>query len=301
MLFARADMIFCNDLDTLAAGYLAARLQRLPLVYDTHEYFTGVPELEHRPIVQSVWKRIERCIFPKLKVILTVNDSIAGLYEKEYDKKLIVVRNIPLLKTLHPLERSREEEREKLGLPKSLPIIVLQGAGINIDRGAEEAVEAMRYLDGMLLLIIGGGDVMPRLNRLVKQYRLEDRVIFKPKMPYLEMMLHTRMCNLGLTFDKDTNINYKYSLPNKVFDYIHAGIPVLASRLPEVERIVQGYGVGDFIESHDPVHIAEKIRSMIHNHEKVAQWKKNLQLACLELNWAKESLKFPDLRKELNG
>lgn len=301
MLFARTDMIFCNDLDTLAAGYLAARLRRLPLVYDTHEYFTGVPELEHRPFVQSIWKRIERWIFPKLKVILTVNDSIAGLYEKEYGKKLIVVRNIPLLTILPPLEGNRDDEREKLGLSKSLPILVLQGAGINIDRGAEEAVEAMRYVEEARLLIIGGGDVMPRLNRLVEQYRLEDRVIFKPRMPYLEMMRHTRLCDLGLTLDKDTNINYRYSLPNKVFDYIHAGIPVLASRLPEVEKIIQGYDVGDFIESHDPVHIAEKIRLMIHNHAKVAQWKKNLQLACLEMNWAKESLKFPDLRKELNG
>lgn len=66
-----------------------------------------------------------------------------------------------------------------LGLPKSLPILVLQGAGINVDRGAEEAVEAMRYLEGMRLLIIGGGDVMPRLNRLVEQYNLKERVIFQ--------------------------------------------------------------------------------------------------------------------------
>lgn len=301
MMFARTDMIFCNDLDTLAAGYLAARLKRKPLVYDTHEYFTGVPELEQRPFVQSVWKRIERWIFPKLKVILTVNDSIAGLYEKEYRKKLIVIRNIPGGTALPPLEGSSDRERELLGLPKALPILVLQGAGINVDRGAEEAVEAMRYLEGMRLLIIGGGDVMPRLNRLVEQYNLKERVIFKPKMPHHEMMQYTRVCDLGLTLDKDTNINYRYSLPNKVFDYIHAGIPVLASRLPEVEKIVKDYGVGDFIESHDPVHIAEKIRSVIRDHEKVAQWKKNLQLACLELNWAGESLKFPDLRKELNG
>ena len=299
LLRQKTDALFSNDLDTLTANYLASIIKRVPLVYDSHEYFTGVPEIQSRPLVRKVWQTIERLIFPKLKTIITVNDSIAGLYRKEYGKELTVLRNIPSKPNLLPLTVSIEEERARLNLPSGKKIVILQGSGINIDRGSEEAVQSMKYLENTVLLIIGGGDVMPVLKQTVADLHLENKVIFRNRMPYLSMMEHTRVCDLGLTLDKDTNINYRFSLPNKVFDYIHAGIPVLASHLPEVEKIIKGYEIGDFIENHRPETIADAIGKMLHDEVRVAQWKKNLQIASQELNWENESKKFPDIIHEL--
>ena len=295
LLFNKANALFANDLDTLTANWLASVIKKIPLIYDSHEYFTGVPEIQNRPFVKGAWQRIERLIFPKLKTIITVNDSIAGLYRKEYGKQLVVIRNIPLKPNLPQIKGSITEERIRLGLPADKNIIILQGSGINIDRGSEEAVLAMKYVNNAVLLILGGGDVMPLLRKLVSENHLGDKVIFKNRMPYVNMMEHTRLCDLGLTLDKDTNINYRFSLPNKVFDYIHAGIPILATRLPEVERIVKGYEVGDFTESHQPEAIATAINSMLNDSLKVAQWKKNLQIASQELTWKMESKKFPNI------
>lgn len=299
LLFADTKALFANDLDTLPANYLISKMKGRYLVYDSHEYYTGVPELEKRPFVRNVWRWIEMKIFPKLTCIITVNDSIATLYEKEYGKKLIVIRNIPFLSDSIPANIDKISLRETLSLPKNKKIVILQGAGINIDRGAEEAVQAMQYLDEVILIILGGGDVLAVLKKMVVQYQLENKVIFLPRMPYLKMIEYTQASDAGLTFDKDTNLNYRFSLPNKIFDYIHAGIPVLASRLTEIEKIITNYRIGSFIENHDPKHIAEQITFMFANEARTEQWKKNLKIASQELNWTQEVKKFPDIIHEL--
>ena len=140
---------------------------------------------------------------------------------------------------------------------------------------------------------------MQILQNLVHKYQLQDRIIFKPRMPYGEMMKYTAASDLGLTLDKGDNLNYKFSLPNKIFDYIHAGIPILSSRLPELERIVSKYNIGTFIESHDPVHIAETMKNVFSENNRLELWKKNLQLAAAQLNWEEEEKKFPDIIHEL--
>jgi glycosyltransferase involved in cell wall biosynthesis len=295
LLFRKADLILANDLDTLPACWLAASLKRVKLVYDSHEYYTGVPELEGRPFVKKTWESIERFIFPRLETIITVNDSIAELYNKKYSKTLHVIRNVPFANahTIDP--KDIELTRHKIGLKNGERVLILQGSGINKDRGAEEAVLAMQYLENIKLVLFGGGDSIPELERMVKQHHLSEKVIFMPRMAFRDMMRFTSACDLGLTLDKDTNINYRYSLPNKLFDYIHAGIPVLASRLPEVEKIVAGYDIGTFIRSHDPKTLAQDIEIALSDQDAIARRKKNLQLASQELNWEKESEKFPPL------
>lgn len=283
LLFAKVDLIYANDLDTLPAAFLAAKIRRKKIIYDTHEYFTETPELVNRPKVQAVWEKIEHFIFPKLSDIITVNDSIAELYKKKYKKNLQVVRNIP--PTYLP---PRLKTRKELGLPEDKHILILQGTGINKDRGAEEVISAMQYLQNCILLIVGSGDVLRTLQKMTMELQLEDKVIFKPKMPFEELRQYTCNSDLGLAVDKDTNLNYRFSLPNKLFDYIHAGIPVLASNLPEIKKIINRYDIGYFLENHDPKNIASTIERIFENDERYKILKKNTEKARKELCWENE-------------
>ncbi len=284
LFFHRAQLLVSNDLDTLLPNYLVGRIKKIPLVYDSHEYFTEVPELVASPIKQKIWKSIERWIFPKLKDVFTVNDSIARLFEKDYGIRPVVVRNVPPMRKIE-----KTVSRQELGLPDDKKILIMQGSGINIDRGAEEMVEAMQYLDNVLLLIIGGGDVIEILKQKVKQLGLENRVVIKGKLPYEKLMQYTANADLGLSLDKNTNINYRFSLPNKVFDYLQAGIPVLVSNLVEIRKIIERYDVGYCIANHNPVEIAEKTQEILNNQLLMDRWKNNVIFAAMELNWENES------------
>ncbi|MGJ8660933.1 MAG: glycosyltransferase [Bacteroidota bacterium] len=284
LLFHKCDIILANDLDTLLSANWAKKFKRnCEIVYDSHEYYTGVPELVARPKVQKVWERIEASIFPKLNKIYTVNQSIADLYEEKYGKKLFVVRNVsPMLGVLKLLESS------DYGISENKKIILMQGAGINVDRGAEEAVEAMHEIDNAVLVFIGDGDVVPQLKKYVDDNRLERKVYFLGKKPYMEMMQFTRMANIGLTLDKGTNINYQNSLPNKLFDYIQGGTPILATDIKEVKSIVEQYEIGEVISDLNPHNLAEKLKKMLENEEKLQFYAQNCLKTAQLLNWEQE-------------
>jgi glycosyltransferase involved in cell wall biosynthesis len=289
LLFTKSHVLVANDLDTLLPNYLVSKLKRIPLVYDTHEIFTEVPELAGSAFKQNTWRRLERWLFPKLQDVFTVNQSISDWYYDKYKVRPRVVRNMP--RRAEPTAAHQPDRRIRVKgsdgereIPAGKKVVVLQGAGINVDRGAEELVQAMEYLDDVLLLIIGSGDVMEQLEQIRRGKKLEEKVWFTGKIPLELLQRYTRLSDLGVTLDKDTNINYRFSLPNKIFDYIQAGIPVLCSDLPEVARIVRDYNVGAVISSHDPKHIAEAIRTAF-SREEYSVWKHNTHRAAQELCW----------------
>ena len=290
LLFHHCNCLLSNDLDTLLPSFWISRLKRVPLIYDSHEYFTEVPELVNRPKVQRVWKRIEEYVLPKMKEMITVNQSIANLFREKYGIKVHIIRNIPIRKML-PAPASRED----VGLDPEKHILVLQGSGINIHRGSEELVDAMEYLNDCQLVIIGGGDVLPILKEKVTANNWDDRVKFFPRMPYQKMMAITQLAELGFTLDKDTNLNYRFSLPNKLFDYIQAGVPIVASHLTEIERIITDYNIGTFIENHEPKTIAETIQRALNDEKSLAIWKTNLVAAAQELCWENEEKVLLDI------
>lgn len=294
LLFARYTLVVANDLDTLLACRMASRIRGKKLVYDTHEFYTEVPELVGRPGVRRIWLAIEKMIFPKLRTVITVNDSIARAYEERYGVKVHVVRNIPMKRELPPAP-----SRAQLDLPEDRFILVMQGAGINVQRGAEEAVLAMKELPGALLLIIGGGDAWPVLGRMVKEHGLEDRVRLLGKQPYERMMDFTRNADLGLTLDKDTNLNYRFSLPNKLFDYLHAGIPVLASDLPEVAAIVRLHDAGVVIPQVSPEAISAAVKGLMADPSRRATLKRNATFAALALDGEGEKEKLKALLEKI--
>jgi len=234
--------------------------------------------------VKKVWKNIEQYIFPKLSFIYTVNDSIAKLYEEEYGVSVKVVRNFPvLIKDKNCTAKSKKELR----IPEAGNIILYQGS-INVDRGLLEAVEAMPYTHDATLLIVGDGDILDEVKRNVNNLQLNDKVVFCKKVQFEDLWNYTAHADLGISLDKDTNINYKYSLPNKIFDFVHAGVPVLASNLVEIRKIFSKYEIGLLIDSHDPKHIAERMQLMLSDLERRKVWIENANLASNELCWQNE-------------
>jgi glycosyltransferase involved in cell wall biosynthesis len=282
LLFKKADLLYSNDLDTLLPNYLVSQLKRIPLIYDSHELFTEVPELVQTPTKRKIWESLEKWIVPKLKHCITVSQGIASVFQKKYGTKFHVIRNIPNIP-----ENVTHKTKAELKLPENKNIILLQGAGINVDRGAEELVEAMTQVENAILLIIGGGDVWSTLKVKVKRLHLHDKVIMIEKLPKSELIQYTQVADIGLSIDKNTNLNYYHSLPNKIFDYIHAGVPVLASRLPEIEQIISQYDIGDFLNDHNPAHIASKLNEMLQS-PKLSQYRNHTAKASAELNWKNE-------------
>lgn len=296
LLVRKATLIVSNDLDTLLACYTAKKLKlNTRIVYDSHEYFTEVPELINRPRIQRVWERIEKRIFPKLETVYTVNQSIAALYKEKYNKEIRVIRNIS-----PQWQPTSIETKKELGIPENKPLIIIQGAGINVDRGAEEAVEAMLHVDAVLL-IVGDGDVVPELKRRSKELSLQEKVLFFKKQPYERMMNYTWYADIGLTLDKPTSLNYKYSLPNKVFDYIHTRTAVIATEIIEVANVVRGHEVGIILNDLNPQSLATAINSLINHPDRLNQFKTNCEKAALTENWEHEKLILQEIYPKINA
>lgn len=282
LLFNKADLYFSNDLDTLLPNYLVSKLYGKPLIYDSHEYFTGVPEIQNRNLVKQVWSSLEAAIYPKLKHLITVNESIADLYERDYALRPRVIRNVSS-KALPDKISSRTE----LNLPEHAFLIINQGSGINVDRGMEEMLEALKLLPvNVHFVLVGKGDVLAQLKEKAQKDCLQDRIHFIPPQAYLNMLQYTLNADLGISLDKDTNINYRYSLPNKIFDYMKCGIPLLVSNLKESSALVSQYNIGR-ITSVDAREIAAAVLKFC--EEGKEQYQANLKIAAAENNWEKES------------
>jgi glycosyltransferase involved in cell wall biosynthesis len=291
LMFNKCDALLSNDLDTLLANGLAKKFKsNCKLYYDSHEYFIGVPELIAKPKVQKIWHYIEKKYIPNVDKMYTVNESIADLYRKEYNKEIKIVRNISDVKKIKTTYTKKE-----LGLPEDRHIIIIQGAGINIDRGAEEAIEAIKLVSQAVLIFVGDGDVIPKLKEQVRKEQLDDKVLFFGKQPYDLLMNYTAHADIGLSLDKPTNINYRFSLPNKLFDYIHAKTPVLVSNLIEIKKIVEQFQIGMVINDHHPDTIAKALTIMLENKTQYDTFKKNTEKASKVLNWDNESKVLKDI------
>jgi glycosyltransferase involved in cell wall biosynthesis len=271
-------------LDTLLPAYLISKLRNKPLVYDTHEIFTEVPEIQGK-WVKKVWVFIEDLLFPRVKKVITVNKSIANFYQLKFNRNDIsVIRNIPENKVI-----TKTQSRKDLGLPTDRFILIVQGAGINVDRGNEEVLLSLKHLNQVILLIVGSGDAVPKLKEMSTSEHLEDRVIFIPRLPYEQMMQYTMNSDLGISVDKPTSLNYEFSLPNKIFDYIRAGIPTLVSDLVEVAAVVNEFEIGRVIINIEPVEIANAVQKFQNNVEISEQLKDNLKTASDNLNWENDA------------
>ena len=294
LLFSKVDLIFSNDLDTLPAAFLAHKLKRRSkIVYDSHELFTEAPELEGR-FVKKIWECMEKIIFPKLTNIITVNDTIAEIFKSKYRKSIVVIRNVS-----EKFDWSELKSKKDLGIPEDKELIIVQGSGLNVDRGIEEAILAMQLINNAILLIVGDGDVIPNAKELVKTHQLETKVLFFGKRPYKELMQFTRYASIGLALDKPKSLNYRFALPNKLFDYIQANTAVICSNLIEIQKIVEKYEIGIFIETISPEAIAETINGLLENKDKLLSFQENCKKAAEVENWENEKVKLKALLEKV--
>jgi len=277
------DLLVANDLDSLLANFLVSRIRRKPLIYDSHEYFTEVPELLGRPVVRAIWKWLERMLVPKVSAAYTVSELIAEVYREQYNIDFKVVRNLPVCEakdTTHPITSNHR-------MSSTAKIILYQGA-MNLGRGIESAIRAMQFVDGAELWLAGDGDIRLQLQEMVYELELDKKVRFLGRLPIGELNEVTRQADLGISLEEDLGLNYRFALPNKLFDYIQAGVPVLVSNLPEMKRVVEHYQVGLIAESHQRKELASLIKTALFDEEKRQCWIKNLPVAAKELCWENE-------------
>ena len=272
LLFYKKDVLLANDLDTLLPNYLISKLQIKKLVYDSHELFSEIPELVNKPFTKKVWRSLERLVLPNLKNTYTVSNSIADYYDKKYQTKFKVIRNLPLMiRTISKGNFSFDHKGEK--------IILYQGA-INIGRGLELIINTMPFISNCILVIIGNGDIIKNLKSYVKNINLVKKVRFLESLTPNELQKITPLANIGISIEEDLGLNYRFSLPNKIFDYINAEVPILVSNLPEMRKIIDTHKVGEIVKDRSPQKLALQIKELLKK-----DYSEELKKAKKELIW----------------
>lgn len=279
LIFKKGGLILSNDMDTLPACFLASKLKKSKLVFDAHELFAEVPELIEKMLVKRFWKVTEKILLPKLKYAYTVSPGLAGEFYKDYRINMEVVRNLPFRTIL----------KEKVIM--NPPAIIYQGA-LNRGRGIEKVIKALVFLKNVQFIIIGAGDIEDKLQELVEKVQVDDKVTFMGRKLPNEVKEITPGASLGISLEENLALNYYHSLPNKVFDYIQAEVPVLCSGFPEMKKIVDHYSIGQTTLEDDPGKLAVIIDEMINNQGLRKEWKKNLKVAANELCWENEENKL---------
>ena len=290
----RNTILLANDLDSLLPFYLVSKIKNRPLVFDSHEIFSELPSLQNKPKIKLFWKTLERFLLPKITYFYTVSNGYANWFKENYNVNPVVIRNVPIL------NRNTEIVSE-FSLPpieSNNKIILYQGA-LNISRGLEYAIKAMPMVKNAVLWIVGNGPIKKDLEQLVNTLNLTHRVFFLGHVTPAVLKQITPLADLGISLEEDLGISYKYALPNKVFDYFQAGVPLLATYLPEIKATVLKYKVGRVIKTHNEQHIANEINILL--TEGKQKYKDNLLIASKECCWENEENKLQAIFNQISA
>jgi len=284
LLFQSFDTLHTVDADTAFAGSIVRRFKRFFWVYDAHEYFTEVPELQGRKRVRAIWSFVESRAFKRADVAITVSQTIAEIYEEMYQKSVHVIRNVPDLRS--------EGSAAVPNKPQGLPVLIYQGA-LNTGRCVEHYIRAMKDLDAKLL-IAGEGDLSSQLRSISRSEGVSDKVEFLGRLDPEDLRDTTATAYLGLNILENKGLSYYYSLSNKTFDYMQAGIPQLCSPFPEYEKLNSEFRSMLFAEA-DPHDISEKVKLLLNDRSLYEELATNAEIAGNAWNWAKEKVKLLDI------
>ncbi len=313
LLFQRFDIVCGIDLDTILPCYLVSILRGgKPCVYDAHELFTEVPEVVRRPMIRRIWLSVERFVVPKLKYCYTVSQSVADEFQRRYNVKFEVIRNLPNRQqapqppkgefdhhssptTHHSSPTTHHSSlithHSSLITHYPLPIILYQG-NLNEGRGLETAVEAMQYIENAELWIAGDGDLGLILRGMVKDLKLENKVKFLGYVQPKDLADITQQAAIGLHISEDKGLSYQYSLANKFLDYIQAGVPQICTQFIEYQRLNDEYNVAILIEKTDISLLLNALNLLLNDTELYRTLQQNCIEAAAVLNWEMEEKKL---------
>jgi glycosyltransferase involved in cell wall biosynthesis len=315
LLFSKAHCLCAIDLDTIVPVYFVSWLKNIKRVYDAHELFTEQKEIVTRPKVHKIWMAIEQFCVPKFKQGYTVNLFIRDELYRRHGVNYRVVRNMPLKGEGEWFEvegrrqkvedrRDRVEvEQEELGISNQQSVIsnqkfiIYQGA-VNEGRSFETLIPAMKQVN-CTLLICGEGNFFEQTKELIQQYDLADKIILKGYVSPIELKKITPKAILGLTLFEKTGLNQYYSLSNRFFDYIMAGIPQVCVGYPEYKAINDEHEIALLIDETDEQTIANSINRLINDTTLHKQLQQNCIQARTVLNWNNEAIKLKQFWKEI--
>ena len=248
------DVYLANDLDTIL-GVFHGSAHHAKRIFDAHEWFEEVDELQTKPFVRWVWKTIANKYIPKFTHCYTVNQWLADTFSKAYSTDFTVVRNIPLKKN--------NEEALPHAIQEALPkdFILYQGV-INSGRGLDKVISVWTK-DLPSLVIAGYGDEMIRLQEYAKQEGKSDQIVWLGRITPSLLPSITNKALLGLHLLDTASKNYRYSLANKCFEYMHAGLPMLTVRTPIHENLYQKAPYFFMLEDLQPEHIVQGIEQCL--------------------------------------
>ena len=290
LLFSKFDIACACDLDTALPVRLAAGMKAKLSVYDAHEFFTEVPELTGRNFIRKVWDFIGVLTIPGFDLRYTVGEELATLMNSRYKAYFHVIRNIPSY-----VQRRDDEE---VVIKRDEKILLYQGA-LNVGRGLEACLEAMVQLPDWEFWLAGEGDITSKLKDQANKLKINDRVnflgwVYSHDLP--ELMTQAR---LGINLREEGSVNDYYSLPNKFFDFIHAGLPSINMNYPEYARIVDRFPCALLIDKISPQLIAESIQHLDSNTVLYNAMVTACQDAAMEFTWTHEGNKLITLYNDL--
>ncbi|MEP7145141.1 MAG: glycosyltransferase family 4 protein [Ferruginibacter sp.] len=273
LLLKKMDCICAIDLDTILPCYFISMIKKIKRVYDAHELFCEMKEIVTRPGIYKIWKRIESFAVPKYHAGYTVNQPIAGEFMKMYGVNYQVIRNIALLRPIIPVQRNEK-------------IILYQGA-VNEGRSFETLIPAMTDVKGKLL-VCGDGNFMQQAKQLVNENGLDEKVIFRGKVTPEELREITSQAYIGVTLFENKGLSNYFSLGNRFFDYLHAGIPQLCVDYPVYRQINDELPFAVLVKDLSAKNLAVELNNLLSNEVLYKSLQQNCMQARLRYNWQEE-------------
>jgi len=278
-----AEVWHSHDLNTLWVGNRCKRKRPgTRLVYDSHELATQRSRMKGLRRAWASWN--ERRGLRGIDVLIMTTRSRAQYMVDRYGIEFPpLIRNVPEMMAI-------EEDwdlHERLDIPGDQRILLYQGS-IQEYRGIEEAIEATTMLDDCVLVVIGYGYHRPTLEKMVEDRKLTDTVKFFGPIPNDELLWYTTSADVGLCIIVGESLSYRWSLPNKLFEYMMAGVPIVASDYEEMGRVVTEEGVGTVCDPTDPADVARAAREIVDDPEAIARFRSATRTAITRYNWGVE-------------
>ncbi len=291
LLFQKFDVVCSVDLDTILAAYVVCKIKGKTQVYDAHEYFTEVPEVVGRPNVQKVWEQVAQFTIPKIDYCYTVCESLADIFQEKYQSHFEVIRNVNYRKQV-------KNNSSNIFDFSSSKVFLYQGA-LNEGRGLEATIAAMQGIENAQLWLAGEGDLSQGLRQLVKEKRVEDKVRFLGYVLPKDLPELTQKAFVGLNLLENKGLSYYYSLANKTFDYMQAGLPALHMNFPEYQKINAQYEVALLLDDLEIETIQQAFNRLLSDEHLYIRLQENCRKAAPEFCWEKEEKKLIQFYQKL--